>query len=587
MEAAEMRMNCKVMVALVVVVGVALAASAEIITFPSAGGDLASDAAWGGTKPTLADGVQIDNVGTYTLSGNVTFSEMRMMAGGSTFSFGDRKMTLTTSGNNAYGLRISTANARNVFTGGMYDLSGTACCLPAYNASNVNTVFTNNCVVTNINTFYAARYSSNSKTEIAGGSKVYAKELRVHNDSGANNTLEIHDGGLLRVAERIYSETTDGNGGGQKIVIRDAGSVLNQAGTYAALIGYKGPSCLLMVADGGEFASESGGITLGSASSFGNSVLVENGGTVKLKTMTCKGHDNRILISNATLVCTSSFKLSEGVSASNNLFRVYGHDTVLSLPSGELFGSDTNQCNVISLEGGFSWDRDGRDSNAMMARTHNSVFRITGSGTTIGNITKNFYIGDKDAYSTIDSVSNRLEVLDGATLNACRIPVMGVANTFCISNATVNIGQDSVGLRIGYRYAGSPSTNCVLVLQGATPKVNITATSDRTDTCLFDNGATLRFEIPKKGYAQDHVPFTTAGYLKFNSDACKLEIDCGDFVACTGGRLHLVHAYNIPSTTKTRLENSCVLPEGCTLEVTTTDVYIKSRSRKGTIIGFF
>ena len=570
-----------------------LPASATEYTFPSAGGDLASDAAWGETRPTSADSIKIDKAGTYTLSDDVTFSEMYMMAGGSTFSLGNRKMTLTTSAGDTRGFRVEgTASSRNVFAGGIYDLSGTAHCLPAYNANNVNTVFTNNCVVTNVVKFFAARYSSNSKTEIAGGAKVYADELRAHNNSGANNTLEIYDGGQLHVANRIYSEASDGNGGGQRIEIRGAGSILRQAGTYAAMIGYKGSACSLLAVDGGEFSSENGGITLGSANasgvvtSFGNSLLVENGGTAKLKTVGYKSYGNTISVSNATFTCTSTFRLSDTLAASNNLFRAYGPDTVLSLPIGELFGSNTNMCNAISLEGGLKWDLGGRDSNVMMARTHNSIFRITGVGTTIGNIAKNFYIGDKDSYLTIDSVSNRLEVLDGATLNACRVPIMGVANTLCISNATVNVGDDSVGLRVGYRFGASPATNCVLVMQGETPRIDIAASSDRSSSCVFDNGSTLRFEIPKKGYAKGYVPFTTTCAFKFNSDACKLEIDCEDFVACTGGRLHLIHAYNIPSPTQTLLRK-CSLPEGCTLEVTTTDVYIKSKSHKGMVVSIF
>ena len=79
---------------------------------------------------------------------------------------------------------------------------------------------------------------------------------------------------------------------------------------------------------------------------------------------------------------------------------------------------------------------------------------------------------------------------------------MGVANTFCISNATVNIGDDSVGLRVGYRFGASPATNCVLVMQGETPKVNIVVSSDKK-ACKFDNGSTLRFEIPKKNLHLD------------------------------------------------------------------------------------
>ena len=228
----------------------------------------------------------------------------------------------------------------------------------------------------------------------------------------------------------------------------------------------------------------------------------------------------------------------------------------------------------------------------MMARTHHSVFRVAGDGTSIGSTGAHFYFGDnttdESAVGTFNSVSNRLEVLDGATFNARRLPVMGIANTVCISNATVNLGGDNVGLRVGYNVQSgySNSTNCVLVLQGTTPKVEINSVAADNDACWFANGSTLRFEVPKDGYADGYVPLTTNSKFLMEDDASKLEIDCAEFVAKTGGKLHLIHAEGgINAASKTRLA-ACVstLPERCTLIVEDTDVYLKSPRVAGFVI---
>jgi hypothetical protein len=201
-------------------------------------------------------------------------------------------------------------------------------------------------------------------------------------------------------------------------------------------------------------------------------------------------------------------------------------------------------------------------------------------------VENDFYFGDNttsaSGRSSFNSSSNRLEILDGAAFNAKKILVMGVANVVCVSNGTVNINaSDSVGLRVGYLmpngYRGS--TNCVFVIQGATPKVNV----EGSNACKFNAGSVLRFEIPKDGYTNGYVPFETSSSFEFTDSASRLEIDCEEFVAKTGGRLHLIKASSIDSNTQKRIRESCSLPEGCELIISGGNVYIKSPRR----IGFF
>ena len=64
-------------------------------TYQNAGGDLASKDSedWGGTKPGDGDFAIVDKAGTYTLSSDVTFGGLRVLAGSSTFNFDNHKMT--------------------------------------------------------------------------------------------------------------------------------------------------------------------------------------------------------------------------------------------------------------------------------------------------------------------------------------------------------------------------------------------------------------------------------------------------------------------------------------------------------------
>ena len=584
----------------------ALSANAADKTFPSAGGDLASARAWGGSLPGTGDNAFVNRAGTYTLSDDVEFKYLRVSSNGSTFNFSDHKQT-------AVLLVENTANAYNAFSGGCIDAKSSYV-RPAFNADGMHTVFTGGILVTNVVNFFPAscngdnKSCSNSKVEIAGGAKFHVGLFRIFDGGnpktyGHDNTLEIFDGGQLYVTNRIYTDanmpaiTDETERGGQSLIVRGSGSVLRDDSANTAALGSTRGFNSFRFADNA-FAYFRTGVQLNVGK---NSLLVENCATCNLVRVNFNSSGNIFSVSNAVLTCS---RVQAGaplfvyaVGASNNLFRVYGSGSSLSLgvDTGDFFGESNSGHNTVSFEGGAVWGLGGNRTN-MMARTHHSTFRITGDGTTVGTTGRQFYIGDVTTDSakvaTINSVSNRLEILDGATFMSRRLPVMGVANTVCISNATVNLGgngADSVGLRVGYNVPNgySNSTNCVLVLQGATPKVEVQSAASDNSACWFANGATLRFEIPREGYADGYVPLTTNSKFLMDTGS-KLEIDCAEFAAKTGGKLHLIHANgNIVSDAKTRL-SACAstLPAGCTLIVEDKDVWLQVPSRAATIITF-
>ena len=123
----------------------------------------------------------------------------------------------------------------------------------------------------------------------------------------------------------------------------------------------------------------------------------------------------------------------------------------------------------------------------------------------------------------------------------------------------------------------------MLKLCGKSPKVVVG--SSNSGACWFANNSILRFEIPKEGYDEGCVPLEMATGCQLHFEpGCRLEIDCADFVAKTGGKLHLIHAgANITDSVKTQLAAcASTLPERCTLIVEDKDVYIKSPR----VIGF-
>ena len=146
---------------------------------------------------------------------------------------------------------------------------------------------------------------------------------------------------------------------------------------------------------------------------------------------------------------------------------------------------------------------------------------------------------------------------------------MGICNMLVVSNATLNIAKknDDVALRIGYKNGNLVPDNCVLCLKGASPKINVDVGAS-TNACWVQNNSAIRFEIPKEGYARNHVPVSLGGKFLFDS-GCRLEIDCEDFARAGGGKLTLIEiGYNITEETKNALNEGVFgLLDGCQIKI--------------------
>ena len=534
--------------ALVLGFGMALA---EDRTFPNAGGNLASASEWGGTLPGGADKVTVDKGGNYTLSDDVTFNSFNVMVGGCYFDLGNSRLNVGKKGDGALYCKPN-GGGRTVFSGGKIEFLNHGRCYPYVAPDSAGVVvFTDGCVITNADYFYATRSTSNGRVEITDGTMIYVtNRFAVADGASSNNTVEISDGARIYHTGIAYTDVGDNGDGGNMLRIVGNGSAFIKDFNNDFFVGYKASRNKLYVEDGSKFE------------------LIKGGLKVRMSY-------NEIVVSNATFSSTNAFCLADGSDSSHNIFRVVGKnitkDHVLLPALGSWMVSGHH--NMISFEDGAKWKKG--SANSFFTNTQHSVFVVKGTGTQFGDTGHNFYLGSSDGKLMSVCADNSVEVLDGAVFNAKRFMLMGVRNALVVSNATLNIAKknDDVALRIGYKLGDLDPDNCVLCLKGENPKINVDV-GVSTNACWVQNNSTVRFEIPEEGYARNHVPLSLGGKFQFES-GCRLEIDCEKFARAGGGTLTLIETgYNMTEETRNALLAGVRgLSEG-------SDIKISSRSVK-------
>ncbi len=566
----------------------------ESLTFPGSGGDLASTVDWNRVLPGPNDYVTLDKAGVYTLSSDLAITSLYTHADGIVLRPGPGRLL---AGKSVYG---NVANGTITYDGGTIVLGGTAVqssFSPVQaSASGMSAVLTNGCVVTNTYNFYATSYASSSRLVVTGGSRIHSTRCYLSSNGGTGDSLEILNGAKVYIDTFIYSDSggTAGIDGNTHLLVSGSGSLLHTMGgnlsgstvkgRYFICAGNQRKNNRFTVTDGAVAESEYGGVAFNVGE---NTMLVDKGATASFPLVDYFSSGNRTIVSNATLTCSFAFCLATNASESvhnpngysNNVLLVTGPYALFEAKGPDLFG--TGHHNAIRVEGGATL-RQLSSLNGLMSQTCRSRFVVSGPGTTAGKANSYFNVG---VGATAVSSNNLVSVEDGAELLAQRMYLEGVANELCVSNATVSIVGGNIALYVGSRDAGTPFTNNVVTLCGATPKITV---SDSTKQCRFYGGSTLRFRVPRKGYAADYVPFDVACGFEMDSFSA-LELDCAEWAARTGGTLHLIKssgfqdAIDSKGTTIARLR-ATVLPPDCTLTVSSGNVYLKCPRRKGMTI---
>ena len=366
------------------------------------------------------------------------------------------------------------------------------------------------------------------------------------------------------------------------------GSLFHQKGgtsssPYYIEIGNRFEDDSFIVTDGASAISDFGGVKL---RKFGSELTVEKGAVAIFPRVYFIGSGNQVTVSNAAFTNTTAFSMAytdnetlhNPAGHSNNVFLATGPNASVSIIGPDFFG--TGHHNVIRVENGAQL-QPRTSLSEFMSQTCNSKFLISGPGTSVGKTSGPFYVANA---ASANSVSNVISVVDGATLKAGRMYLMGIGNELAISNATVAVTGDSqLAFQVGSRANGTTRTNNVVSLCGETPKFTIS-----TDAlpCRFLGGSTLRFHVPREGYARDYIPVDLACNFMLDSSSA-MELDCDEWAARTGGTLHLIkskafenYSADASGTTVARLKTTS-LPPDCRLVVSSGNVYLKCPIRKG------
>ena len=598
------RFNQKIAMIAVAALCCVEARAATSVTFPSAGGDLSSDAAWGGSKPASDDLVTIASNGTYTAaSSDLAYGSLSVVATNVTFDFSatpSRRVVFDGSVENA--LTVNKAKSQTFFKGGEWAVADGKnckfCCGTGAYATRVHDhdVFLDSCVWTNLNRVYIGQGESRCRMIMDNASRIYAGQCFVVNGSLTGNQLFVFGGSAMHLSDSsnpFYSD--NGNAPSSdtgKIVVSGMGSLIS-APTGIFQIGNSHPDIQLYVTNKASLAA--GQFMVGrTATAVRCRAFVADGASLTANTsIQVMGTDASMVVSNATLTVTAAATdaLTVGYGGCNGQsFVLSGGDTTLGF-------SPNNWCDVFAakaqsaefrIENGAAWNAPNPVRFAVNAT--NCVFRIDRGGEfslNDGLTTMEFGPGSSSATAVL-SVSNRIEVCDGGKLRLKELRLDGIGNSLVVSNASVVYkGSDTGNLRIGYKgpkwSAEVFPTNCAFVLRGKTAKVD----AQKAEINLF-HGSTLRIEVPEDGYANGFVPLDIRS-ITSDGNGNKIEIDCEKFAEKTGGKLTLATvSYNTGLTfanTVAMLEETARnLPEGCTLTWADKKLVLKSPRKTGILL---
>lgn len=584
---------------------VSLAASAlgaAAVTFPGEGGDLSLASEWGGSIPASDDLVTIASNGTYVAStSDLAYGALAVAATNVTFDFSatpTRKVVFD--GSDASPLTVNTALSRTLFKCGTWCCAdGTTCnflCGGSSTHAHDHEVFLDNCVWTNLNRVYIGYHEARCKLTLDNASRVYAKQCFVeYGPNHIGDELYVLGGSALHLSDStnpFYSDnsTTSLTQGSGKIVVAGEGSLMS-APNGSFLVGNTHSDIHLVVSKHASFAAKD--FYLGfQASAYRSRALVSDGASFTADKIIVRGTDAGMVVSNAALTVTSTAKDAVTVGQSGR----EGESFVISGASSSLDFSPVNWCEVFAakarraefrIDNGASVNLP--NSARFAADATNCVFRIDSGGEfslNDGAQTFEFGPGSNGAAPT-PSVSNRIEVCDGGKLRFGELRLNGTGNALVVSNASVICDTASRSyMYIGYRYfkwaEGVTPTNCAIVLRGNTAKIY----APQTQISLY-HGSTLRIEVPEGGYADGFVPIE-AYYLSSDGNGNKLEIDCEEFAAKTGGKLTLMQVVASQGLTSAAVKAmieavAATLPEKCTLSYADKKLTLKC-PRRGTIV---
>ena len=332
--------------------------AAATVTFPSKGRDIASAEDWDGTLPGTGDLLRFNSSATVTASRDVEFAGFFVGAESKTVTFDMRD---SVSGGSPRRIKMNgpayipanTWMAKYVLRGGFWDFSGKSVCTGLdtdYSANNGTSATIDGGAVVICDTLagrIGAQASANSVSVTGEGTIVTAKTVKVAQYTGKNNRFAFTDGAKVVLAgtgsalSLSDGDTTHKTSNGNSLRIAGGASLEQPTAGGTHTVGNAGINNTLSVEDGGSVflrgalnfaysddrrADSSSGNRIsvsgagsrfviqgeillgrgdGSSANSNNVVSVSDGAVFTNSAFRLRGHDNGIVISNATMRTTS------------------------------------------------------------------------------------------------------------------------------------------------------------------------------------------------------------------------------------------------------------------------------------------
>ncbi len=673
------------------------------VDFPNAGGDIASPSAWGDTLPSTTDSACFKKAGTYTASGNVSFSSVTVDVAGAVFDFtaNNAKITMT-AGSGKKGFAIPSNNRSATLKGGTWDMARSHfMCGKGSAISGVDVTLTDGVVVTNANIFYWGEHSYDTTCTITGGARVHATGHFQNYATGARASLVVSGGARVTAGASFYTDqygNPQPDTGFNTVTLTGAGTCLEALGGDASVIGYSHRCNTFTVTDHASFhtiapvwvgynttsvsnivvfsngaTADTGTFYVGRGAgvgkgTYGNKMFVNGGANITNNylfvggdnangvdnsnnvaevenasqyirnhvTVGGPGKRNRMTMRSGGRLSAASMNVGGNVvGADGNLFEALpgsvvelrnntglrvgecgnGNECVFSNAAvtamvfycGNLgnhgnylrvHGSDVDLCKGLSASPYDIFRRshdniveflDGAELNVrnsyfrLGAYSTNNTLRIA-HGSRFYALTNTCSIGlDLGKNATYVTLSNRFELLDESYAKTKRFRMMSRDCTTVISNSTFETTDTGNGFQIGYLESNNQAEESVggnrVEMQGDHPKIVCAS------TVSFSRNSTLHLQVPRGGYAKDHVLIET---VKMDVSANSLvTADMADYASRLGGRITVARASSTMSVNATALAASnALLPEGCSFSVEGKTLYLNVPDRRGTIVIF-
>ena len=400
-----------------------------------------------------------------------------------------------------------------------------------------------------------------SSVSIAGNVALSPKGLSSANSS---NRLFV-DGSTLTLSKGLII-------GGGGVLEVTGGSVLSAntfssgmtAGRSSTLVSNSTVNCSWSYESGGsadcsgdftEVVGASAKLTAGrfrpGNSAASTTVWAHDGATLQGKSLTYIGHQGpaTVVVSNANL-SARDLLVGNSAGAAGSKLQILGGSSSLdvtystyAVASHEFFGLGGSSSIEIAQGANLGmWAGQDLITMTIGQSSSSNMFTVSGTGTVYSAPAEIMRIG------TVDTTGNVIQVSDGATYTIRRAIVHGT-NTFKVSNATVNIGHGD-----GYHTSiivGESGGGSQLVLAGAAPKINFTATQT-LGGIKVEPGSKIVFELPPEPYSV--VPINTywlhMAYDSSGENIGQIDIDVSN-IPKTHTRLayRLLH---VPSATETQ-----------------------------------